>query len=64
MGSAVNQVSGLLQVNARVPSSITPGATVPLTIIMGSSSQTGVTMAVKKRLRRYGVGIVAGAMFE
>lgn len=46
-GSAVNQVSGLLQVNARVPSSITPGASVPLMIMMEGSSQTGVTMAVR-----------------
>lgn len=46
-GSAVDQVTGLLQVNARVPSSIAPDASVPLKIMLEGTSQTGVTMAVK-----------------
>ena len=47
-GSAGNQVSGVFQVNAYVPDSITPGAAVPLTITVGDkSSQSGVTIAVQ-----------------
>jgi uncharacterized protein (TIGR03437 family) len=46
-GSAGNQVSGMFQVNVRVPSSITPGGSVPVTITIGGSTQSGVTMAVQ-----------------
>jgi uncharacterized protein (TIGR03437 family) len=46
-GSAVGQVSGLLQVNMRVPLSVSPGDAVPVTIVVGSSSQPGVTLAVQ-----------------
>ncbi len=47
-GSAGNLVSGLFQVNVRVPFSILPGDAVPVTVAIGESiSQTGVTMAVR-----------------
>lgn len=46
-GSAGNQVAGLLQVNARIPLGIAPGTATPVTITIGESSQTGVTMAVR-----------------
>jgi uncharacterized protein (TIGR03437 family) len=38
----------LVQVNALIPESVTPGAAVPVTISIGGvTSQTGVTVAVK-----------------
>jgi uncharacterized protein (TIGR03437 family) len=46
-GSAGGQVAGLLQINLRVPLSVTSGEAVLLTITIGSTSQAGVTMAVK-----------------
>jgi uncharacterized protein (TIGR03437 family) len=47
-GSAPGLVAGLLQVNAAIPPSIAPGASVPVTVSIGSeSSQRGVTIAVK-----------------
>ena len=47
-GAAPGFVSGVLQVNARVPADVTPGPNVPVVITVGSqSSQDGVTMAVK-----------------
>jgi uncharacterized protein (TIGR03437 family) len=46
-GSAGNQVSGMFQVNVRVPSSITTSDSIPLTITIGGSTQAGVTMAVQ-----------------
>ena len=47
-GSAPNLVAGLLQVNAVVPTSIAPGASVPVTVsVGGASSQRNVTIAVK-----------------
>jgi uncharacterized protein (TIGR03437 family) len=46
-GSAGDQVAGMFQVNVRVPSSITPGASVPVTITVGGSTQAGVTVAVQ-----------------
>jgi uncharacterized protein (TIGR03437 family) len=46
-GSAVGQVSGLLQVNMQVPASAPSGGAVPLRITIGGSSQSGVTIAVQ-----------------
>jgi len=46
-GSAGDEVAGLLQVNARVPSGIAPGSAVPVTLTVDGSSRTGVTMAVQ-----------------
>ena len=46
-GSAPGQVSGILQVNLRVPSSIAPAAAVPVIITIGIGSQSGVTIAVQ-----------------
>jgi uncharacterized protein (TIGR03437 family) len=46
-GSAENQISGLFQVNVRVPASLTPGDSVPVTIDIDGSSQAGATMAVQ-----------------
>jgi uncharacterized protein (TIGR03437 family) len=46
-GVAPGEVDGLLQVNAQVPSGLTPG-NVPITISLGGiSSQTNLTIAVK-----------------
>ena len=47
-GAAPYLISGVLQINAQVPSGVTPGANVPLTVTIGGvSAQTGVTLAVK-----------------
>ena len=47
-GSAPGLVSGVVQINARVPASVTPGSTAPVFVtIAGARSQTGVTMAVQ-----------------
>ncbi len=47
-GSAPGEVAGILQVNAVVPSGITPGPAVPLIITVGGrQSQSGVTIAVR-----------------
>jgi len=46
-GSAGDAVAGLLQVNAIVPLGIAPGTALPMTIVIGPSSQAGVTMAVQ-----------------
>jgi len=46
-GSAGDEVVGVLQVNVRVPLGIAPGTAVPVTIMIGGSSQAGVTMAVQ-----------------
>jgi uncharacterized protein (TIGR03437 family) len=46
-GSAAGQVSGLLQVNMRIPPSVSPGDTVTVLITIGGNSQPGVTMAVQ-----------------
>ena len=47
-GSAPDQVSGLFQVNVRVPLSVEPGDKVPVTISVGQrASQGGVTMSVR-----------------
>lgn len=46
-GEAPAEVAGLLQVNAIVPPSVTPGSQVPVTITVGGVvSQSGVTIAV------------------
>ena len=47
-GEAPDATAGLVQVNALIPDSVTPGGAVPITIsINGVSSQPGVTVAVK-----------------
>ena len=47
-GEAPGATAGLVQVNALIPESVTPGAAVPVTISIGGvTSQTGVTVAVK-----------------
>ena len=47
-GSAGDSVAGLMQVNAVVPQSITPGAAVPIVVSVGGvPAQSGVTVAVQ-----------------
>ncbi len=47
-GAAPDLVSGMLQVNARIPTGITTGPSVPVLLdVDGSKSQSGVTMAVQ-----------------
>jgi uncharacterized protein (TIGR03437 family) len=47
-GSAPNAVAGLLQVNAVVPQSVTPGDAIPVRVSIGGfASQDGVTIAVR-----------------
>ncbi|MBZ5601155.1 MAG: hypothetical protein LAO79_02500 [Acidobacteriia bacterium] len=47
-GSAGGSIAGLLQINAVVPASVTPGAAVPILVTIGGvPSQSGVTMAVQ-----------------
>jgi uncharacterized protein (TIGR03437 family) len=47
-GSAPGEVAGVLQVNAVVPPSVSPGSAVPVTVNVGGvASQSGVTIAVK-----------------
>jgi uncharacterized protein (TIGR03437 family) len=47
-GAAPGLVSGVVQINAQIPSTVTPGDSVPVQITVGAaSSQPGVTMAVK-----------------
>ena len=46
-GSAGNQVAGLLQANVRVPASITADDAAAVAITVGSTSQPGVTIAVR-----------------
>ena len=47
-GSVANQISGFLQVNARIPDASPSGSAVPVTLTIGGrSSQTGVTMAIQ-----------------
>jgi uncharacterized protein (TIGR03437 family) len=47
VGSAAQQVSGMLQINAVVPANVVPGNSVPVEIFIGGiPSQLGVTMAV------------------
>jgi len=47
-GGAPGMVAGLLQVNARVPASVTPGAAVAVEVrVSETASPTGITMGVK-----------------
>jgi uncharacterized protein (TIGR03437 family) len=47
-GEAPDATAGLVQVNALIPDSVTPGSAVPVTITIGGVvSQAGVTVAVK-----------------
>ena len=47
-GSAGASVAGLFQVNAVVPSSVSPGGSVPISVSVGGvPSQNGVTIAVR-----------------
>ena len=46
-GSAPSQVSGVLQVNARVPGGMPASDAVPITIRIRAASQPGVTLAVR-----------------
>jgi uncharacterized protein (TIGR03437 family) len=47
-GAAPQYVAGLLQVNARVPATVTPGDAVPIVLTVGNaSSRDGVTIAVR-----------------
>lgn len=48
IGSAPGQISGLLQINARIPYDLTPGNALPVTLYVGTTpSQTGVTLSVR-----------------
>lgn len=47
-GGASGLVAGVMQVNAVVPAGVTSGSAVPVTIKVGTSSQAGVTLAVKR----------------
>ncbi len=54
VGAAPGEISGLLQINVRVPQSVTPGISVPVLVTVGtpgvtsfSTSQAGSTIAVK-----------------
>jgi len=47
-GEAPGATAGLVQVNALIPESVTPGGAVPVTVTIGGvASQPGVTVAVK-----------------
>jgi uncharacterized protein (TIGR03437 family) len=47
-GEAPGATAGLVQVNALVPESVTPGGAVPVSITIGGvASQANVTVAVK-----------------
>ncbi|HYW48895.1 MAG TPA: hypothetical protein VE959_38885 [Bryobacteraceae bacterium] len=47
-GAAPGYVAGVLQLNVRIPSGITPGAAVPVQLLVGgAASQPGVTVAVR-----------------
>lgn len=47
--SAPGEVAGVLQVNAAVPQSVTPGSAVPVIVSVGEiASQPNVTIAVKQ----------------
>jgi uncharacterized protein (TIGR03437 family) len=48
IGSAPGQISGLLQINARIPFDLPPGDALPVTLYVGTlASQTGVTVSVR-----------------
>jgi uncharacterized protein (TIGR03437 family) len=46
-GSAGGQVSGVLQVNLRIPANASPGPAVAVLIQIGETSQAGVTIAIQ-----------------
>jgi uncharacterized protein (TIGR03437 family) len=47
-GGAPSAVAGVTQINAQIPSAVTPGTAVPIVITIGGvPSQAGVTVAVK-----------------
>ena len=47
-GEAPGATAGLVQVNALIPESVTPGGAVPVTVMIGGvASQAGVTVAVR-----------------
>jgi len=47
-GAAPGLVAGVMQINAQVPASVTPGTAVPVTIgVGGTAGLNTVTMAVK-----------------
>ena len=47
-GEAPDATAGLVQLNALIPESVTPGGAVPVAITIGGvTSQAGVTVAVK-----------------
>jgi len=46
-GAAPEEVEGLTQINVVIPSNVTPGPTVPITVTIGGvPSQTGITLSV------------------
>ena len=48
IGSAPGQISGLLQINARIPFDMAPGDALPITLYVGTMpSQTGVTVSIR-----------------
>ena len=48
IGAAPGAIAGLVQINAQVPTGVTPGSAVPISVKIGSwTSQPGVTVAVK-----------------
>jgi len=46
-GSAGGQVSGVLQVNLRIPANVSPGPAAAVLIQIGETSQAGVTIAIQ-----------------
>ena len=47
-GAAPTLVAGVLQINARVPTGITPGASVPVVVTVGTaSSPLAITVAIR-----------------
>jgi uncharacterized protein (TIGR03437 family) len=46
-GAAPGMISGILQVNCRVPMQITPGDAVPVILSAGTATSPSVTVAVK-----------------
>jgi len=46
-GAAPGEISGMLQVNCRVPKQISPGISIPLLLTVGEATSSPVTVAVK-----------------
>jgi uncharacterized protein (TIGR03437 family) len=47
-GAAPTLVAGVMQINARVPDSVTPGSATPVVVTVGGfASRSGVTLAVQ-----------------